>query len=155
MTSATHREGDGIIRASWYGTVAFAACATAGVIAPGALKWLGFAVSLGLFIAGCAVFVWAFVIAVERSRTDEIAVTSLFFLAGSTPASVRTQLLGSLVVEIIVAFGTAAARPYTIAATAILAPVYGLALCGLWAARHGTFPPRKPPEPRRREAPRN
>jgi hypothetical protein len=47
-------------------------------------------------------------------------------------------------VEVIVAFGTAAARPYTIAATAILAPVYGLGLCGLWAARYGTFPPRRP-----------
>jgi hypothetical protein len=57
--------------------------------------------------------------------------------------------LGSLAVEVVVAFGTAAARPYTIAASAILAPVYGLALCGLWAARYGTFPPRRPPEPRR------
>jgi hypothetical protein len=148
------QRGDGIVKASWYGTVAFAVGATAAVVAPGSLKWLGFAVSLALFIVGCVVFVWAFAIAVGRSRTDEIAVGSLFFLSGSAPPQIRTQLLGSLVVEIVVALGTAAVRPYTIAATAILAPVYGIALCGLWAARYGTFPPRKPPEPRRRQTPR-
>jgi len=155
MTSDTREQPDAIVRASWWGTIAFAVCATAGVIAPDSLKWLGFAASLALFLVGCVVFAWAFGLAVQRSRTDEIAVSSLFFLSGSAPAHVRTQLLGSLVVEIIVAFGTAAARPYTIAAAAILAPMYGLALCGLWAARHGTFPRRKPPEPRRGRAPRN
>lgn len=143
-------EGDPIIRASWTGTVAFTVGTVLGVVAPGTLKWLGFAVSLALFVIGCVVFVWAFALAVQRSRTDEIVVAGLFFLSGSAPSDVRTQLLGSLVVEILVAFGTAAARPYTVAATAILAPVYALALCGLWAARHGTFPPRKPPEQRRR-----
>ncbi len=154
MNSGTSERSDPIIRASWYGTVAFAVCATAGVVAPDTLQWLGFAASIALFVAGCVVFVWAFALAVRRSTTDEIAVSSLFFLSGSAPPNVRTQLFGSLVVEIIVAFGTAAARPYSIAATAILAPVYGLALCGLWAARHGTFPPRQRPEPRRRRAPR-
>jgi hypothetical protein len=104
---------------------------------------LGFAVSLALFLAGCALFVWSFVLAVGRSRTDEIAVTNLYLLAGA-PSAVRVQLFGSLAVEIIVAFGTAAARPYTIAAAAILGPVYGVGLCGLWAARYGTFPPRRP-----------
>ena len=148
--------GDPIVRASWCGTVVFTICATAGVIAPDQLQWLGFAASLGLFLVGCAVFTWAFGLAVRRSRTDEIAVSSLFFLSGSAPPHIRTQLFGSLIVEIIVAFGTAAARPYTIAATAILAPMYGLALCGLWAARHGTFPARQRPEPRRggRQTPR-
>jgi hypothetical protein len=154
MNSDTPEGPDPIVRASWYGTVTFAVCATASVIAPASLKWLGFAASLALFLVGCVVFVWAFGLAVQRTRTDEIAVSSLFFLSGSAPPHVRTQLFGSLIVEIIVAFGTAAARPYTIAASAILAPIYGLALCGLWAARHGTFPPRQPPEPRRRQRPR-
>ena len=135
--------GEGIVRASWVGTVAFGIGTVAGVVAPHPLAWLGFAVSLALFVAGCAVFVWAFAIAVGRSRTDEIAVSNLYLLSGA-PSAVRAQLFGSLAVEVIVAFGTAAARPYTIAATAILAPVYGLGLCGLWAARYGTFPPRKP-----------
>jgi len=135
--------GQGIVRASWGGTIAFGTGTVAGVVAPDPLAWLGFAVSLALFVAGSVVFVSAFVIAVGRSRTDEIAVSNLYLLSGA-PAAVRAQLFGSLAVEVIVAFGTAAARPYTIAAAAILAPVYGLGLCGLWAARYGTFPPRKP-----------
>jgi hypothetical protein len=137
-----------VVRASWIGTIVFAVGTVLGVVAPDQLQWLGFAVSLALFFAGCAVFVWAFAIAVGRSRTDEIAVASLFLLSGA-PSDVRAQLFGSLAVELVVAFGTAAARPYTIAATAILAPVYGLALCGLWSARWGTFPPRKPPSRRK------
>ena len=136
------------MRASWTGTVVFAAATVAGVVAPHPLAWLGFAVSLGLFVAGCIVFVWAFALAIARSRSDEIAVSSLYLLSGAPPA-VRTQLFGSLAVEVIVAFGTAAARPYTIAATAILAPMYALGLCGLWAARYGTFPPRRPTPKRR------
>jgi len=136
------------VRASWTGTVVFAATTVAGVVAPHPLAWLGFAVSLGLFVAGCIVFVWAFALAIARSRSDEIAVSSLYLLSGAPPA-VRTQLFGSLAVEVIVAFGTAAARPYTIAATAILAPMYALGLCGLWAARYGTFPPRRPTPKRR------
>jgi len=143
VSERTNKQGQGVIRASWAGTIAFGIGTVAGVVAPDALAWLGFAVSLALFIVGCVVFAWAFVLAVARSRTDEIAVTNLYLLSGA-PAAVRAQLFGSLAVEIIVAFGTAAARPYTIAATAILAPVYGLGLCGLWAARYGTFPPRKP-----------
>jgi hypothetical protein len=139
--------GVGIIRASWAGTILFGAGTVAGVVAPDPLAWLGFGVSLALFTAGCVVFVWAFVLAVARSRTDEIAVANLYLLSGA-PSAVRVQLFGSLAAEVIVAFGTAAARPYTIAATAILAPVYALALCGLWAARYGTFAPRKPPPKR-------
>jgi hypothetical protein len=135
--------GASIVRASWAGTVALGIGTVLGVVAPDELQWLGFAVSLALFIVGCVVFAWAFVLAVARSRTDEIAVASLYLLSGA-PSDVRAQLFGSLVVELVVAFGTAAARPYTIAATAILAPIYGLALCGLWSARYGTFPPRKP-----------
>ena len=135
--------GQGIVRASWAGTIVFGVGAVLGVVAPDSLAWLGFAVSLALFLAGCVLFVWSFVLAAGRSRTDEIAVTNLYLLAGA-PSAVRTQLFGALAVQIIVAFGTAAARPYTIAATAILAPVYGVGLCGLWAARYGTFPPRRP-----------
>ena len=135
--------GEGIVRASWIGTAVFGAGTVAGVVAPGPLAWLGFAVSLALFVSGCVLFAWAFVVAAGRSRTEEIAVSSLYLLSGA-PSNARAQLFGSLAVEVIVAFGTAAARPYTIAATAILGPVYGIGTCGLWAARYGTFPPRRP-----------
>jgi len=134
--------GGGVIRASWIGTIAFGVGTVLGVVVPDQLQWMSFAVSLSLFLGGCVVFAWAFVLAAGRSRTDEIAVANLFLMLGA-PSDVRVQLFGSLIVELVVAFGTAAARPYTIAATAILAPVYGLAMCGLWSARYGTFPRRK------------
>jgi hypothetical protein len=146
--------GARILQASKVGTAVFIVTSVAGVLWPGVLSWPAFAVALALFLAGCALFVWAFVIAVGRSRTDEIAVTSLYLLAGSAPAPVRQQLLGSLGVEVAVALGTAIARPYTVAATGILVPVYALGLCGLWAARYGTFPPRQPAQPRQPRAPR-
>ena len=136
--------GAGILRASWAGTAVFAVTAAVGVAVEGALAWVAFAVAVALFVAGCIAFVWAYAVAVRRSRTDEIAVAGLYLLSGSAPKEVRRQLLGSLAVEVVVALATAAARPYTIAATGILAPVYGLGLAGLWAARHGTFAPRQP-----------
>ena len=46
-----------------------------------------------------------------------------------------------------VALGAAIARPYSSLAAGTLTPLYGLALCGLWAARYGTFPPRPPARP--------
>ena len=51
--------GQGIVRASWGGTIAFGTGTVAGVVAPDPLAWLGFAVSLALFVAGCVVFVSA------------------------------------------------------------------------------------------------
>jgi hypothetical protein len=133
--------GAEIIRASWVGTAVFTITAVAADFVT-ALKPVAFAVSVALFVAGCVVFLLAFFRAVGRSRTDNISVTNLYFLAGSAPASVRRSLLASLAVQVVVAIITAAIRPYTSLAAGILAPVYGLGLCGLWAARHGTFHPR-------------
>lgn len=145
-------EGTAIIRASWIGSAAFAVTAVVGVVFQGPLAWSAFTVAVGLFTAGCVVFVWAYAVAVRRSRTDEISVFGLYFLAGSAPKPVRRQLLGSVAAEVAVALATAAARPYTIAATGILVAVYGLGLAGLWAARHGTFAPRQPRPPRQGSA---
>jgi hypothetical protein len=52
---------------------------------------------------------------------------------------VRTNLLGALAAQVAVAVLTASVRPYTTLAFGTLVPVYGLGLCGLWAARHGSF----------------
>ncbi len=82
--------------------------------------------------------------AVARSRTDEISVAGLYFLAGgSAPSPVRRRLMGALLVQVVVAFATAAIRPFTSLAFGVLVPVYGLGLAGLWASRHGEFPPRR------------
>ena len=139
--------GHGIVKAAWYGTAAFTVSAVAGVVAEPA-RPVALIVDLGLFVAGIVTFIAAYARAVSRSRTDSIAVTSLYFLAGSAPRDVRRNLLGALVAQVVVAIGTAIARPYTIMAAGTLVPLYGLGLCGLWAARHGTFPPRQRPSGR-------
>jgi hypothetical protein len=131
------------VRASWIGTGVFTAASALAVVAPRPFSGVSSTVSVGLFFAGCAVFVAAFLRAVVRSRTDNITVANLFFLmGGSTPRSVRRHLFASLAVELVVAVSAATARPFTTQATGILAPMWGLGLCGLWAARHGSFRPR-------------
>ncbi|MDP9404969.1 MAG: hypothetical protein M3P85_17010 [Actinomycetota bacterium] len=140
------------MQASWAGTLAFVA--TAGLATMVASTDLvALVVALGLFGAGTAAFTVAFATAVRRSRTEEILVPSLFFLQGSAPRAVRRRLFASLAVEVAAAFGTAGVRPNTSLAFGILAPMYGLGLVGLWAARHGAFPPRSRPADGRRRAP--
>ena len=145
--------GSDIRKAAWYGTAVFALTAVPATVVE-ALDAVALVVDVVLFGAGCVAFVAAYLRAVNRSRTDSIAVTSLFFLAGSTPPDVRRSLLGALAVQAVVALATAIARPYTILAAGTLVPLYGLGLCGLWAARHGTFPPRPPGDVSRRRDPR-
>ncbi|MBA3655109.1 MAG: hypothetical protein H0W70_13065, partial [Actinobacteria bacterium] len=105
-------------------------------------------VAVAMFVVGTGVFVAALIIAAGRSRQAEIGMGGLFFLQGSAPRQTQVHLLGSVAVEVVVALATAAARPYTSLAFGILAPMYGLGLAGLWAARNGTFAPRTPPTPR-------
>ena len=143
--------GGEIRRATWYGTAGFAATAVAAAVED-ALDPVALVVDAVLFAAGCVAFGAAYLRAVNRSRVDAIALTSLFFLAGSAPPDVRRSLLGALAVQVVAALGTAIARPYTILAAGTLVPLYGLGLCGLWAARHGTFPPRPPGDESRRDA---
>ncbi len=132
------------------GTIVFSICAVLTAVAPHTFVALGVGVSLVLFFAGIGLFLWAYAVAVNRSRTDLIGLGGLFFLVGSAPRGVQRSLLGSFAVEIVVALVTAAVHPFTPLAFGVLAPMYGLALCGLWAAKWGTFPPRPPDEGRRK-----
>ncbi|HUP85248.1 MAG TPA: hypothetical protein VM143_06235 [Acidimicrobiales bacterium] len=134
-----------IVRASWMGTGVFVVSALA-AIASTAARIPAVGVALALFIAGIVNFFWAYAVAVGRSRTHVIGIGGWFFLAGrdTAPANDRRQLLASLGVEVVAAIATAAARPFTSLAFGVLAPVYGLALTGLYGARHGRFSPRSP-----------
>ncbi|HZN13021.1 MAG TPA: hypothetical protein VFB78_02035 [Acidimicrobiales bacterium] len=138
---------DRIIAASWIGTGLFALTAVGDVVTAD-LKVPAFVVAMAMFVVGTGVFLAALVIAAGRSRDKEIGMGGLFFLQGSAPGDVQRHLLGSLAVEVVVAFATAGAKPYTSLAFGILAPVYGLGLAGLWAAKRGEFGPRAP-RPRR------
>lgn len=139
--------GAGIVKASLAGTGLFVVTAALAAAVPD-LDGPALAVALALFFAGTAVFAVALVQAADRSRRDELTMAGLFF-AEKAPAGVRRLLLGSLVVEVVVAIATAAVRPNTSLAFGILAPMWGQGLAGLWGARHGPFPPRRPAPPRR------
>ncbi len=134
--------GDGIIKASWAGTVVFTAVAVMATIDPESLGLPNVVVSLVLFAGGSIAMFWAFLIAVQRSREVMIGMGGLYFGAGSAPGSVRRHLMGSLAVQLVVAFTTASIRVFTSVAFGILVPVWGLGLAGLWCARHGEFAPR-------------
>jgi hypothetical protein len=128
-----------IVKASWAGTAVFSVTAIAAAISPDTFDVVALAVALILFAVGTVVFLLAFAHAVGRSREVDIGIGGLYFLAGSAPRAVQVHLLGSLCVEVVVAFATASARPFTSLAFGMLVPVYGLGLCGLWGAYHGTF----------------
>jgi hypothetical protein len=133
---------DPVVRPAVWGTVAFTAASIAAVTAGGAVA-LSAAVFDGvLFALGVLVFVRTFLVAAERSRTEELSVAGIWFLSGSAPKEVRAWLLGCLAAQTAVALVAASLRPYTALAFGILVPVFGLAMCGLWAVRSGTFPPR-------------
>lgn len=147
------RPGRGIVRAGVAGTAVFAATAGVAAAVPGA-GVVALVVSLGLFGAGSVVFLFAYSVAVRRSRRDQIDLAGLFFLSGSAAPGVRRTFLGCLAVQVVVAVTTAAIRPNTSLAFGVLAPVYGLAVTALWGARHGRFRRRPPPaRPRRRSSP--
>jgi len=137
-----NHEGAGIIKASWAGTLVFAIVATIATIDPDSLGVPAVVVSLLLFAAGSIAMFWAFLIAVQRSRTDAIGIGGLYFGAGSAPKPVQRHLMGSLAIQLVVAFATASIRVFTSLAFGILVPVWGLGLAGLWCARHGEFAPR-------------
>jgi hypothetical protein len=142
MTEAVVYPGRAIVRLSWGATAVFALSATPAAVWTGPFAGPALAVALVLFGVGLAVFAWSYAAAVRRSRYDEISLPGLFLLSGSASGQVRRHLLASFAMQVVVALATAGARPFTSLAFGVLAPLSGLALVGLWGARHGTFPPR-------------
>lgn len=139
--------GAGIVNGAWAGTGVFVATAVAATLSRAAFGGLAVGVALALFAIGTATMLWAFAIAVNRSRTEAIGIGGLYFLSGSSPKAVRFRLRLALAVEVAVAIGTAAIRPYTSVAFGVLVPMYGIGMMGLWGARYGTFERRTGPPP--------
>lgn len=133
--------GEAIVKASLAGTALFAA--TAGLAAAvSEVDVVALVVALGLFMGGTVAFIAGLVRAAGRSRREELTLAGLFFLEGA-PRAVRRLVLGSLAVEVVVAFTTAGVRPNSSLAFGILAPVWGQGLAALWGARHNSYPPRR------------
>lgn len=137
----------GVVRARLWrllltGTAAFALTAFAALADVTALRAAALVVALVLFAVGCVLFLWAYSVAVGRSRTDELSVVGVYLLSGCVPGRERLRVLGLVAAQIAVALVTASLRPYTTLAFGILVPMFGLGVAGMWGARLGTFPPR-------------
>ncbi len=140
--AADAEPGRTLIRLSWAGTIITCVTSVANALTGDRNDyWLSAAPALVLLLLGSGAFLWAFALAVERSRTEEIGVGGLFFLEGCAPRRVQVVMLASVALQTTVPLAVAIARPFT--AFAVLAPVWSLGLAGLWGARHGTFPPRR------------
>lgn len=140
MRGEATEPGRRIITWSWGTTAVFAAITVPVALGASALEGVAIGLSLALFAASLVVWTYAFGLAVVRSsRGDDVTVPALFFLSsGAAPAVVRRHLLGSLAVSVIVAVATVKTNPFS-----ALVPMLALGLAGLWAARNGTFPPRR------------
>jgi hypothetical protein len=139
-------QGARIIAASWIGNVWFAVTAIPHALDVDGFEGPAIAMALALFGVSLVVWPWAFAAALVRSsQGDDLAVASLFLTVGDAPRDVRRHLFGALATCIALSAGTAAANPF-----GVLVPMLPLGFIGLWAARHGTFPPRPVRPPRRR-----
>lgn len=139
-----------ILQVATWSTVVLALSAGATVAYPDTLAVPYAVAGLVYFAAGFGAFTWSYVLAVGRSRTDEMSVAGIYFLTGSAPRPVQRRLLGAVAAQSVVVVAAAAARPYTAVAFGVLAPLLALGLTGLWGARYGTFPERDDPRGRRR-----
>lgn len=119
----------------------------AGALAPDTFGLVHAVVSCVLFVVGTGAFLWAYALGVSRSRTDQVSIPGLFFLGGdAAPPDVRRRFRIALAVETVAVVAAAAARPYTVVAFGILAPMFAMGLMGVWGGRYGAFPPRPPKE---------
>ena len=153
--STEEADGDGpgpaagsdlICRVAVWATGAFVVVSVLAAAWPDTFLPLSVPVDLLLFAAGCAAFLWAYALAIGRSRYETVTMAGLFFLSeGVAPPRVTRLLRGALAVQVVVAVAAASVRPFTALAFSVLVPMLGLGLMALWAARHGRFPP-KPPE---------
>ncbi len=154
--SAPNGRGEVIVRADIVGTAIFVLTALiAAVSFSTTAQWIGAVTAMVLFAIGVAAFLWAFYNGVQRSRSEQVAVTQLFLLLGDVaPARVRRVMLSLVVVQFALALATTLARPNgpngspgSSLAVGFLVPMFGFGMNGLWAAFHGRFEPRGDSEP--------
>jgi hypothetical protein len=137
--------GRGIVVSSWAGDLVFAVTAIPAAAGVEAFEGIALATALALFFVSLPIWGWAFAVAASRSaQGDDIVIANMFGSIGGAPRSTRIHLFGSLGLCVVVAIGTITTEPF-----GIMVPMLPLGFVGLWAARHGTFPPRRPTGTRR------
>ena len=139
---------DPIVQADLGLTAIFAVTATYAAISFSTFaQWVGAVTAMVLFTIGVFAFLYSYWNAVQRSRTDEIAVTELYMLMGrAIPKQVKRPMLLALVAQFVIAIATTLARlngpdgsPGSSLAVGFLVPMLGFGLNGWWASFHGDF----------------
>lgn len=133
--------GRPIVDVDGAGTVALAVVSLVTAIFPGDGSEIASLVVAGLlFVGGCGAFAVGFVRALARSRTEVVDLPGIFWLTGSAPPEVARRLRWLVIAQCAIAVvSVAVVRP----PFGVMAPVWGIGLITLWAANHGTFPPRR------------
>ena len=108
-------------------------------------------VALALFGAGGLAFGRAYVVALRRSRFEQVSTIAAFVQLPGAPRSLRIELWVAVGLQCAAGFTGAALRPFGPLAFGILACVYGLGVIALWGAAFGTFAGRSPRTERRRD----
>jgi hypothetical protein len=139
---------DLICRVDVWATAVFVVASALAAAWPDTFLPLSVPVDLVLFAAGCGAFLWAYAVAIGRSRYETVTMGGVFFLGDDVAPPAVTRLLRTVLgVQVVVAVAAASIRPFTAVAFSVLVPMLGLGLMALWAARHGRFPA-KAPDPR-------
>jgi hypothetical protein len=153
--SIVSQQGTVIVRANQIATAVFVISSVyAAVVFTSTAQWIGAIVAMTLFLVGIAAFLWSFWNAVQRSRSEQVAVVQLYLLIGGVaPKPIRRMMNSLLAVQIIAGLATALARPNnadgsagTSLALGVLVPLFGFGLNGLWAAFHGSYAARNTSE---------
>lgn len=158
-TAPADRPGARLVQADLVGTVLLVVAGALGVASADLARVVLVPVSFALGAIGVVTFVWSYFAAIERSRTHEISVSQLYVVAGPVASPpVKRSLKSAMWAQVIVAIaamvlGFSRTKPeeFNWAACAIVAPMFGLGMNGMWVARHGNFGPRiLAPRPTRR-----
>jgi len=139
MPTGTHR----LQTLNRIGTALFVVTAVVAVLGSGTVRTGSAIVAVVLFAVGTVAMLLAFLRGVDRSRTEQVSVASLFLLMGSVPTTVRREFHLLTALQTVVGVATAAMEPFTSLAFGILVPMLGLGLSSLWAASYGMFSPRE------------
>lgn len=149
-------EGARILRFDVYATVVFAVVSLLEAALPEPLVVLSLPLDLVLFVVGCGAFLWAYAVAVGRSRYEALTMGGVFFPGSDVVPGAAVRVLRlCLLAQVVVAVAAAAVRPFTPAAFAVLVPMLGIGLMALYGARYGRFPAKDEPadEPDEGDAP--
>jgi hypothetical protein len=133
--------GKRIMQADSWATVGLAVSTALGAMTK-SLAVVAAAVAGTMFVLGSATLLLAFARAVQRSRTDAVGLTGLFWGTGSTPRLLQRHFRRLLGAQSVIGLAGAASRPFTAMAACVLAPMFGLGCLALWSARYGVFGPR-------------